>query len=104
MNDVHCTRAGAEGWRALNSGGSAPRKLISGRAGASHHFSQQSPNVWLCASGSKHTGAPHQENALQGSALKGPSTVPGRCSLCLGRGRFLAVVVVVVVGRLQRRR
>jgi hypothetical protein len=58
----------------------------SGRAGASVHLSQQSPRVWWCASGSKHSSAPHQENALQGSALKGPSILPGRCALARREG------------------
>jgi len=57
------------------------RKRTSGLAGASVHLSQQSPRVWLWASGSKQVASPHQLNALQGSAWNGPSTLPGRCSL-----------------------
>lgn len=53
----------------------------SGLAGASLHLSQQSPLVWLWASGSKHTASPHQLKLLQGSAEKGPSIWPGRCAL-----------------------
>ena len=60
------------------------RARTSGAAGASVHFSQQSPKVWLWASGSKQKGAPHPEKALQGSPEKGPSTLPGRCSLYWG--------------------
>jgi hypothetical protein len=42
------------------------------------NFSQQSPRVCLCLSGSKQDSAPQNVKALQGRSLKAPSIWPGR--------------------------
>jgi len=41
-------------------------------SGSSANFSQQSPRVCVCASGSQHTSRPHQVHVLHGSRENGP--------------------------------
>ena len=52
--------------------GSGSAMFTSGACGSSLNFNQQSPNEWVCASGSKHLGCPHQVQMLHGNRPKGP--------------------------------
>lgn len=69
----HCTSLGAAGCRCCKARGSRPRMLTSGLAGASVNFSQQSPLLCECASGSKQVSNAQKANALQGRLPNGPA-------------------------------